>query len=293
MKHELQTTVDVIEEDNFGMISSNAATATTALHQHSCSKDLQTESVVRLSADYPTKSERQIFGNENGTELLAEDSTTIVELKQKCYIVDQDDRCNNECILKTFSPVPESLLPDDELEGTNDLEEELQDGANTFAHHHLPVRNDILSAIFLSTANQMSNDAPYNSLIKGISDFQSINHTNNSHATEVDGDNLKEQNLPKNEHLLENLAKMDDVRKISDKLEAFNKNNELSNVPVKTSRPKIEDTEMPTKGVVSNLKSLFESNAIHNSNDTCKSPSYKLEYGVGRSSGVLNKSVFH
>uniref|UniRef100_A0A0M3IA49 Ovule protein n=1 Tax=Ascaris lumbricoides TaxID=6252 RepID=A0A0M3IA49_ASCLU len=39
-------------------------------------------------------------------------------------------------------------------------------------------------------------------------------------------------------------------------------------------RTKIDDNEMPTKGKVSSLKSLFESNAVHNS-DTNKHSSYK------------------
>uniref|UniRef100_A0A915BUK0 Uncharacterized protein n=1 Tax=Parascaris univalens TaxID=6257 RepID=A0A915BUK0_PARUN len=57
-------------------------------------------------------------------------------------------------------------------------------------------------------------------------------------------------------------------------------------------RTKIDDNEMPAKGKVSSLKSLFESNAVHNS-DTNKHSSYKQEYGVGKSSGMVNKGVFH
>uniref|UniRef100_A0A0R3RJL5 Ovule protein n=1 Tax=Elaeophora elaphi TaxID=1147741 RepID=A0A0R3RJL5_9BILA len=90
--------------------------------------------------------------------------------------------------------------------------------------------------------NEMSNDAYFNSSIKETSDgFELINYNNDATAVRMDESNLK-----------------------------------ISNSPIKTSRPKIEETEMPTKGVVSNLKTLFESNAVHNNNDTCKGASYKL-----------------
>ncbi|VDM25738.1 unnamed protein product [Toxocara canis] len=51
------------------------------------------------------------------------------------------------------------------------------------------------------------------------------------------------------------------------------RNGNTSNI-APLARSKIEDNEMPTKGKVSSLKSLFESNAVHNS-DTNKHSSYK------------------
>ncbi|CAG9535869.1 unnamed protein product [Cercopithifilaria johnstoni] len=112
----------------------------------------------------------------------------------------------------------------------------------------------------------MPNNAQYNLVINENSDFESNNHSDDSHTTEMNESNLKNQNVPQKMRLLKNsVKKPDDIRKITDKLEEFNKNNEISNSPIKTSRPKIEETEMPTK-----------------------------EYGVGRSSGgTLKKGVFH
>ncbi|KHN73925.1 hypothetical protein Tcan_10781 [Toxocara canis] len=95
-------------------------------------------------------------------------------------------------------------------------------------------------------------------------------------------------------------ARQDRVGNISSKLDKFSRTVETSNI-APLARSKIEDNEMPTKGKVSSLKSLFESNAVHNL-DTNKHSSYKhgqilatrfAEYGVGKSSGTVNKGMFH
>ncbi|KAL3990788.1 hypothetical protein ACH3XW_33210 [Acanthocheilonema viteae] len=277
-KDEFQITDDVIQEDNLKIESNVTATVVDPFNQHDCSTDLQIQP-VRLSTDYPMKPERRTSLNSyngNTTEALKENA--ILDLEQKCY--DDNGLSGNENIPKTHSPDQESLHSDHQPEETYDIREELQDDIDTRIHE----LHD----------NKMSNDVQYNSLVNETDGFESISNNNDSLITETNESNLKNENVLEKAQLLENsVKKSDDTMKISDKLEAFNRNNEISNSPMKISRSKIEETEMPTKGVVSNLKSLFESNAIHNNHDTCKSASYKLEYGVGRSSGTLNKGVFH
>lgn len=91
---------------------------------------------VRLSTDYPAESERRVSLNDcngNGTEQLTED--TVLELEKKCYIIDQDDRCKSEAILKMHSPVHELFLSGHKVaESTNDVEEELADNIDRRIH---------------------------------------------------------------------------------------------------------------------------------------------------------------
>ncbi|KAM3727341.1 Ribosome maturation protein SBDS [Dirofilaria immitis] len=280
-KGELQT-ADASNEDNLKMMSDATAAAIDPFNQHDYSVDQQIKSM--RDVDYPMKPERRTSPdgyNKNIAEVLAEAEDITSELEnwqQNRY--DQNNFSGQESFQKTLSPVKELLLSDHQANEMHDMQEELQDDIASEIHESL-----------IHSGSKMLNDAQYNSLAKH-GDGELINQNNNALTAETNNSQDDNDTNLKNISSKERTSS-DDVRKISDKLEAFNKNNEMSNIPTKTSRPKIEDTEMPTKGVVSNLKSLFESNAVHNNNDTCKSASYKLEYGVGRSSGTLNKGVFH
>ncbi|OZC08543.1 hypothetical protein X798_04477 [Onchocerca flexuosa] len=350
---ELQTTDDVIQEDELETMSDATATATDPFNQHDYSINLRMES-MRLNADYPMKPERTSLGgcNKNTTKVLTEEIISGVENWQQSECYDQNNLCEKESLRKTHSPVQKLLLSDHQTKEMHDVRVELQDDIalgidesliqagkqnkcdfmshdcdkfnSSFANNSVinngndnessatyngnnndNIANNPLTkarnngpSITLSPDTEIPNDAQYSSLAKQSNDFELISHNNNALATETNdsrdnNDDNSKNILLKNSTSEDLMKKSDDIRKISDKLEAFNKNNEMSNVPKKISRPKIEETEMPTKGVVSNLKSLFENNAVHNNNDTCKSASYKLEYGVGRSSGTLNKGVFH
>uniref|UniRef100_A0A915PM34 Uncharacterized protein n=1 Tax=Setaria digitata TaxID=48799 RepID=A0A915PM34_9BILA len=97
----------------------------------------------------------------------------------------------------------------------------------------------------LSPNSTIPNDTQYNILAKRINDFESNNYKNDE--TNESDNNLK--NVLSKERISEEpTRKRDDIRKISSKLEAFSKNNEIPSTHIRASRPKIEETEMPTKG---------------------------------------------
>ncbi|VDK65991.1 unnamed protein product [Onchocerca ochengi] len=323
-KDELQTTDDVIHEDDLKTMSNAADTATDPFNQHDYSINLHMES-MRLNAEYPMKPERRtsLGGcNKNTTEVHTEHIISGVENWQQSECYDQNNLCEEESLRKTHSPVQELLLSDhqtkemhdDRVELQNDIAPEIDESliqageqnkhdfmsydydkfnssfannsvinndndnegsATNIGNNNDNIANNTLTktrnngpSITLSPDSEMPNDVQYSSLAKQTNE-KLISHNNNALATETndfrDDNDVNSKNiLPKDPASEDLVKKSDDVRKISDKLEAFNKNTEMSNIPKKISRPKIEETEMPTK-----------------------------EYGVGRSSGTLNKGVFH
>lgn len=334
-KDELQTTNDVIQEDNLGTISNATVDATSPFNKHDYSVlgdvyPMKPKKRISLGEhnENTTKELREnaILGSENWDGLCGKESSREIPLlsdhriepankthsvreelqdditpeihksqleidKRRCNFMPYD--CNDFNGSFAYNNVINSINNDNE----GDVKYSDNNSDNTVNNILAKERNDSPWAV-LSPDNMISNGAQYTSLAKQTSDFELISHNKDAFATWTNdssdnADSSLKDNPTKEESLENSTKKTDDVGKISDRLEAFNRNNEVSSIPIKTSRPKIEETEMPTKGVVSNLKSLFESNAVHNSNDTCKSANYKLEYGVGRSSGTLNKGVFH
>ncbi|EJW82445.1 hypothetical protein WUBG_06646, partial [Wuchereria bancrofti] len=295
-KDELQTTNDVIQEDNLETISSATVDATSPFNKHDYSV---------LGDVYPMKPKKRISlgeHNENTTKELTENTILGSEnWEQKHY--DQNNLCGKE----SSREIP--LLSDHRIERsdkTHNVREELQDDITPGIHksqldtdkrrcNFMPYdyddfngsfannsvinsidndnkddvkysdnnsdnainnilakrRNDSLWAV-LSPDNMISNGAQYSSLAKQTSDFKLISHNKDAFTTWTNDssdnadDSLKD-NSTKEQSSEDSTRKTDDVGKISDRLEAFNRNNEVSSIPIKTSRPKIEETEMPTK----------------------------------------------